>query len=786
MPSKFNIGVSLNPRQALKGLTKIRSAFGGVGTEAKRSGSLIKRTMDNSSKAIEQTAGNTRKLASAMSGLRGSVAAVAAIAASTMSIFETGAKMEAWRNSLSVVTDSAKNAADTIKWLKANAQELGISFEGSVESFQKLAAAAKNTSLKGSELRRTFRAVSGAARVLGLDGEDLRLIMFALTQMISKGKVSSEELRRQMGERFPGAMQIAARAIGKTDDEFEKMLKTGSIIAEDFMPKFTDQIEKEFGPAMASAATQPLAAVDRLKNAWFDLKVTIADAGFMRLVADAMEGIASAMRKITPLINEFERLVKFAWKGSNLEKFWKGLKENSDGVLDGLKEKFWEVIKLIHVAFGRIGTASKELFTKLELHINKLKMSMLDFLSQLPGVTSAALGFDDSKYVGFKSTLMAANGQLYKSLGLIDEQNSKLTKNASDWVANARKTMTADELRTSNAERDHDTYLHLWNDQFQAVARLDGKLKKLKPSPTFQSDLQKIKDEFDQIKEKANIDSASLFGDGLVIGPMGGASEQAFASMMKLIEKADEFKLKIGEITEYGVAFGDKWAEMAEQFGTPMQRIGEQVAEIFGPGGTFSKGVGDAVASSILQMNSFKDSIKAVGRAIIHEVISNLVQIGVQMAMNYAKQQILGTATVAATTAAGVAGAAASAAAWAPAAAMASLASFGANAAPAMTGISSTVGLAKALSLPMAEKGGPISGPTLVGEAGPEIFVPKGAGTVIPNDKLGGGGDTVNVSFNINANDSRGFDQLLQTRRGMIVNMVNQAMNDRGRTGVTS
>ena len=346
--------------------------------------------------------------------------------------------------------------------------------------------------------------------------------------------------------------------------------------------------------------------------------------------------------------------------------------------------------------------------------------------------------------------------------------------------------MTADEIRTSNAERDHDTYLHLWNDQFQAVARLDGKLKKLKPSPTFQSDLQKIKDEFDQIKEKANIDSASLFGDGLIIGPMGGASEQAFASMMKLIEKADEFKLKIGEITEYGVAFGDKWAEMAEQFGTPMQRIGEQVAEIFGPGGTFSKGVGDAVASSILQMNSFKDSIKAVGRAIIHEVISNLVQIGVQMAMNYAKQQILGTATVAATTAAGVAGAAASAAAWAPAAAMASLASFGANAAPAMTGISSTVGLAKALSLPMAEKGGPISGPTLVGEAGPEIFVPKGAGTVIPNDKLGGGGDTVNVSFNINANDSRGFDQLLQTRRGMIVNMVNQAMNDRGRTGVTS
>lgn len=42
----------------------------------------------------------------------------------------------------------------------------------------------------------------------------------------------------------------------------------------------------------------------------------------------------------------------------------------------------------------------------------------------------------------------------------------------------------------------------------------------------------------------------------------------------------------------------------------------------------------------------------------------------------------------------------------------------------------------------------------------------------------------VNVSFNIQANDTAGFDDLLQSRRGMIVSLVNQAMNDSGRRGI--
>ena len=43
----------------------------------------------------------------------------------------------------------------------------------------------------------------------------------------------------------------------------------------------------------------------------------------------------------------------------------------------------------------------------------------------------------------------------------------------------------------------------------------------------------------------------------------------------------------------------------------------------------------------------------------------------------------------------------------------------------------------------------PVGRPSLVGEKGPEIFVPSTAGTIIPNDKIGGGGMTNNIVVNV-------------------------------------
>ena len=78
--------------------------------------------------------------------------------------------------------------------------------------------------------------------------------------------------------------------------------------------------------------------------------------------------------------------------------------------------------------------------------------------------------------------------------------------------------------------------------------------------------------------------------------------------------------------------------------------------------------------------------------------------------------------------------------------------------------------------------GGPMVGGQgyLVGEKGPEIFTPSTAGTMTPNDKLGVGGAT-NITFNIVANDTKGFDQLLVERRPLITKIIRDAQLEQGR-----
>lgn len=84
---------------------------------------------------------------------------------------------------------------------------------------------------------------------------------------------------------------------------------------------------------------------------------------------------------------------------------------------------------------------------------------------------------------------------------------------------------------------------------------------------------------------------------------------------------------------------------------------------------------------------------------------------------------------------------------------------------------------------PGREQGGTVMGnqPYTVGEAGMEAFIPGRTGTIVPNDELGGKGGVVNVNFTINAVDTRDFDKLLRSRQGLIISVINQALNESGR-----
>lgn len=71
--------------------------------------------------------------------------------------------------------------------------------------------------------------------------------------------------------------------------------------------------------------------------------------------------------------------------------------------------------------------------------------------------------------------------------------------------------------------------------------------------------------------------------------------------------------------------------------------------------------------------------------------------------------------------------------------------------------------------------------PYVVGEKGPELIIPNRTSSVIPNDSLGGMSGNTTVNINVETADANGFDNLLVNRRGLIVNLVNDALRQQGK-----
>lgn len=68
----------------------------------------------------------------------------------------------------------------------------------------------------------------------------------------------------------------------------------------------------------------------------------------------------------------------------------------------------------------------------------------------------------------------------------------------------------------------------------------------------------------------------------------------------------------------------------------------------------------------------------------------------------------------------------------------------------------------------------------MVGEQGPEMFIPDRSGRIAPADETASMGTTSNVNFNISAVDAAGVEDVLVRQKGHIIRMIREAANEHG------
>ena len=215
---------------------------------------------------------------------------------------------ETMNRALTAVYKSSEVAAQQINFLRNTATSAGVSFSGLSESFVKFSAATKSSNIPIEQTNALFEGLVRASATLGLSTQRTQLALDALGQIASKGTVSMEELRQQLGDSLPGALSLTAKGLGVTDAELIKLVETGRLASRDFFPALTKGLQELQG------------STDGIVNSWERFKNTLTgfaqDAGAAGAI-DILRGAIKALEVgmvalLLPVLKAFEAVTLLA------------------------------------------------------------------------------------------------------------------------------------------------------------------------------------------------------------------------------------------------------------------------------------------------------------------------------------------------------------------------------------------------------------------------------------------------------------------------------------------
>lgn len=561
------------------------------------------------------------------------------------------------------------------------------------DAFKALGISVKNAdgSLKGTEqlLGETADAFAGVKD--GANKTAVAMDLFGKTgaeliPFLNEGKKGLAEMRKEAVALGLSIDEYTGKAAEQFNDNLDRLGKLGTGV----------------GTRLATDLAQPLAKVT-------DYLVQAAKEG--DAVGSALEGLRAGIGIIvvplTGLWNLLQTIVQAfvavgAAAGALARRDFAALEEIGNAFGEDRKRNIKDVTAAYELFFGgldkgakTIAKVKKEGGTDLDLpgldddKLKKAQESIEEYLKSL-GEEVATNGASRAQIEARKLAIMGATQaqqdqgyQLGAYLTLLDDQKEKeqeaatvldSTRTAAEKYAEeikklndlkSRGLVSDDTVTRKKALLDSAQLLSQLSDEQAKFARQQQQL-----DLAVQTGLEsKNQAEQDQIKiTRESIAQQSQLADALErVAIASGDTE--------LQNKVKDLRVEIAGLgADIDETFGQKFSKAFEDAAPQIDSIAEQLGTTLGGAlSDLNQGIGDIAAKTILWGESATESLKALGRSILENVVSSLIQMGVQMAANF----VLGRSLAAASLAATAAEATAAAGLWAPAAIGASIATFG-------------------------------------------------------------------------------------------------------------
>jgi len=286
-------------------------------------------------------------------------------------IFNTTKELQSLNLALLNVSESQDAFNSNQAFLGSLANKYGIEIKGLTKNFTDFLAASKGL-LSQRQIEDIFTSVSKSAASMGLSVESTDSAFLALEQMMSKGTIQAEELKKQLGNALPGAMRAAAMAYMELHPEITKVaeaeklvmseMKKGAIDSATYIPLIVKQFEILYGIENITGINTLQASVNRLSNSWTNLikSMNESDTGgisvFFRTLTDMASGALNNLERINSSWDSIDRKAQSKGieegknvgikaldlakkQGQDVKEQAKYMKENAEAELKLLEEK---------------------------------------------------------------------------------------------------------------------------------------------------------------------------------------------------------------------------------------------------------------------------------------------------------------------------------------------------------------------------------------------------------------------------------------------------------------
>lgn len=684
---------------------------------------------------LEKMSGGASKAASKFDQLQTSINKVAgAIAASIVvdwgrAFLVAADNMSQLNARIERLTGSAATASQTMQSLMRISSATGGSLQDTAKLWETLSTALRDTGATNGQIIQLTETLQKIGRIGGSSSEEMANALRQFGQSISSGTIRAEEFNSILEQMPELARQIAA-GMGVSIGELRQLMLDGKLTAEDALnaiQKQTGSVNAEFEKLPRTLSQANTALTNSFLTMVDNINQATGASNGMVLVIDSLAvaigrltgQAATASQQIADLRSEAEMYAKRA-------RTWSWL-----GFGDWQKENEEKSAQLTAEAWEKASRAGWDAVQKTAAATKPIEIKAI--------ATSGG-----SKTKGGKSAAQKEAEQYAKAQESINEKLEAMRQESVLAAGSTSELTREQQLLRAEMSLGADA-----TDEQRQKAR-DYKVQALDTAEALKKQAQAERD-----KQAAQSNFSNLQSQA---SPVVGVESQFQQQMEQLNQYATLYPQKIAEVEAVRATIEEQYRQKRlEAQWQELSQMNIGFGMLTSAVDAFGGNASNVITGLITGTMSAQDAMRSLGNTMLNSVVNALVQVGVEALKNFIIGQTLGAAS----TAASVGMATTTAAAWAPAAALASLASFGANSAPAMAGIASTVGLAQGLALAGARyNGGPVSAGSMyqVGERGkPEIYqastgkqymIPGDNGRVISNKEMnagGGGGVVINI-----------------------------------------